>query len=77
MDVPESWMDDAVCTSIDPCIFFSVNYGEQRVAKKFCETCPVKNDCLAYALKHNIEFGIWGGSSRRDRLKIKKNKKDA
>ena len=36
--------------------------GEQRrIAKKLCETCPVINECLNYAMTVNEPFGIWGG----------------
>jgi len=31
-----------------------------------CQFCPVKQDCLDYAIVYD-EFGIWGGLTRKDR----------
>lgn len=38
-------------------------------AKFICSACPVKTDCLIWALLYN-EYGIWGGTSRQDRDKL-------
>lgn len=35
-------------------------------AKQICETCPVKEPCLEYALV-NESYGIWGGMSETER----------
>jgi WhiB family transcriptional regulator, redox-sensing transcriptional regulator len=39
-----------------------------------CRACPVKMDCLAWALDHRIMHGIWGGKSERERARILKAK---
>ncbi len=26
-----------------------------------CVTCPVADECLAYAVQHNYREGLWGG----------------
>lgn len=41
-------------------------------AKQFCAACPVKDACLAYALKYDERFGVWGGTSEKDRFRIKR-----
>ena len=46
----------------------------QKMAKELCSGCPIINECLAFALKHNEPFGIWGGLSPYER-KLLKNKK--
>lgn len=33
----------------------------ENKAKEFCSTCPVKGECLNYAVEHGITTGIWGG----------------
>ena len=45
-----------------------------RKAKEICETCPVKQDCLDWALKHE-DYGLWGGFTpgQRDRIRRTKN----
>jgi len=29
--------------------------------KRLCNTCPIKNDCLEYAIESNQRYGIWAG----------------
>ena len=61
------WMKDGNCTdpSIDPDWFFPdsehENNLEQRIALDMCKDCPVKMNCLGYALKNWPVYGIWGG----------------
>ena len=41
--------------------------AEQNVAKKVCKGCPVRMECLADALDNQVEFGVWGGMTERER----------
>ena len=43
-----------------------------REAKKVCRGCPYRAECLAWALENN-EPGVWGGTSERDRKKMKRS----
>jgi hypothetical protein len=44
--------------------------------KDMCNTiCPIRNQCLAYALKHNETHGIWGGMSYTERKALKRSLK--
>lgn len=38
-------------------------------ALALCEQCPVRDACLAYALEHEIDDGIWGGKTPGQRTK--------
>lgn len=68
---PEPWMDEAVCASIlDDEIWYPPKGGSSRQAKKICSGCPVRAECLAYALTHGEHFGVWGGASERDRYRM-------
>lgn len=70
----EPWMKDALCAQTDPEIFFpdSDSRDDARAdAKKVCESCDVRSDCLIYALTHGERFGIWGGLTPAERRKIK------
>src|SRR3954467_12777307 len=50
----------------DPDELFVVGAAQNR-AKAVCTGCPVRTECLAYALDERIEHGIWGGMTERDR----------
>jgi WhiB family transcriptional regulator, redox-sensing transcriptional regulator len=39
----------------------------QTHAKRICQACPIRTECLADALDHRIEFGVWGGMTERER----------
>ena len=41
--------------------------AEQNKAKQLCSGCPVRTECLAEALDHQIEWGVWGGMTERER----------
>ncbi len=65
-----AWMRTASCRGRSPGEFFpSDGVGVER-AKKLCVQCPVKVECLEYALTYRIEHGVWGGASERERRRI-------
>lgn len=41
-------------------------------ARGLCSVCPVRVDCLQYALDQDIEFGVWGGLSAFQRSQIRR-----
>ena len=68
----EQWQDRALCAQTDPEAFFPEKGGSTREAKKICQRCPVRNECLEYALANDERFGIWGGLSERERRRLKR-----
>ena len=44
-----------------------VRGAEQNKAKQVCAGCPVRTECLAEALDNQIEWGVWGGMTERER----------
>lgn len=69
---PPEWQERALCAQTDPEAFFPEKGGSTREAKRICQGCEVKAECLEYALAHDERFGIWGGLSERERRKLKK-----
>lgn len=68
------WAAGASCREVkDPLIFFSDHPNDIKNAKSVCGGCPVQVECLEHALK-NHEYGIWGGTTERERQKIKRSK---
>lgn len=41
-------------------------------AKDICRTCPVREQCLLYAVALNIEDGVWGGTGEAERRWIRR-----
>lgn len=66
MTMTVDWASTAACREGDPDALF-VQGAEQNVAKKVCKGCPVRMECLADALDNNVEFGVWGGMTERER----------
>jgi WhiB family redox-sensing transcriptional regulator len=71
-DEAPDWQERALCAQTDPEAFFPEKGGSTREAKRICQVCEVKAECLEYALAHDERFGIWGGLSERERRKLKK-----
>ena len=49
--------------------FFSKDFSEKYDAKNLCFSCPVRKDCLQWALEHRQIWGIWGG---KDEIEIRR-----
>ena len=68
-----AWQTDALCSQTDPEAFFPEKGGSTRDAKRICEGCDVRAQCLEYALENDERFGIWGGLSERERRKLRRS----
>ncbi len=53
-----------------------VTGARQREAREFCIVCPVRTECLAHALDQQIEFGVWGGMTERERRAVLRRRPD-
>ena len=72
-----TWRSRAICRDTDPDLFFPIGTTGQALvqidrAKEVCGMCPVKNDCLDYALETNQDSGIWGGLDEEQRRNIRR-----
>ena len=61
---------DLPCRRFDPDLWFADAPAELELAKSLCGDCPVRVECLEYALAHRVEYGVWGGASERERRRI-------
>jgi WhiB family redox-sensing transcriptional regulator len=41
--------------------------ARESLAKRICAECPVRQECLEYALRVREPFGIWGGLNETER----------
>ncbi|MDV6011558.1 WhiB family transcriptional regulator [Haloechinothrix sp. LS1_15] len=72
LEQEQDWQERALCAQTDPEAFFPEKGGSTREAKRICQGCEVRAECLEYALAHDERFGIWGGLSERERRKLRK-----
>lgn len=65
---------DALCTQTDPELFFPERGQANTIAKSICAKCPISLDCLedALTLEPEEDYGIWGGTSARERNILKR-----
>ncbi len=61
------WQDRALCAETDPEAFFIEKGGSSRPAKKVCAACPVRVQCLDFAVREGIAWGVYGGMDERQR----------
>ena len=66
MSLDGDWAARAACRGTDPDALF-VQGAAQNRAKAICMTCEVRTECLADALDNQVEFGVWGGMTERER----------
>jgi WhiB family redox-sensing transcriptional regulator len=73
------WYHDGKCVNLPLAMFFGeenetdtqlIGPGVLHRAQKICGSCPVRAQCLEYALDKHILHGIWSGTSGRTRARI-------
>jgi len=55
---------------MNPAVFFPTDGAGFEAARRVCLECPVRAECLEYALDNHIDQGAWGGTSERERRRI-------
>ena len=71
----EEWLDAGACRSEDPELFFPITSSgpsaqQIAAAKAVCQGCGVQSQCLHYALDSHQSYGVWGGLSEEERLRL-------
>lgn len=74
-EAPDRWQDQAACAGHDPDIWFRGRGGSIEEAREICWGCPVRTDCLQYALDNREIFGVWGGLSEKQRRRIRSKRR--
>lgn len=77
----DDWRDNARCRPTvhkRPEIFYplGLDKGESdtagiAIAKEFCAACPVREACLAEALRLGERWGVWGGMTPAERIRLR------
>jgi WhiB family redox-sensing transcriptional regulator len=70
------WMVEADCQDLPLEMFFPqpgrIGAADAKKAIKVCKACPVRVECLAYAMTFPDRSlpGIWGGTTERERSRM-------
>jgi hypothetical protein len=75
--IPKDWLQKAYCNN-KPTKDFFPGQGDttvKKVIQENCNNCEVKQPCLNYAIKNSIRYGIWGGTSERQRRSLRREYK--
>lgn len=73
-----SWQPIALCRGNHSHLFFPPSSAERKDererresrAKSICTVCPVRLQCLEYAMAIREPYGIWGGLTEAERRTI-------
>jgi WhiB family redox-sensing transcriptional regulator len=67
-----AWQRRGACHG-EPLGWFFPGRGEDvRPEKALCAGCVVRSDCLDYAMADPDLAGIWGGTSERERARLRR-----
>jgi WhiB family redox-sensing transcriptional regulator len=68
----QNWRAYAACAETDPDLWFAAGAIEHKMAKRICRVCPVREQCLAYAMEEPVDHGVWGGLTERERRRYRR-----
>jgi WhiB family transcriptional regulator, redox-sensing transcriptional regulator len=63
----QKWQSQALCRWHRTEQFFRSPTADISAVKVACGACPVRQECLAYALGDETLQVVWGGSTERER----------
>lgn len=73
-----SWWNEGACVGMHPDLFFK---PDRRLKDPFangravCNRCPVREECLEYALENHEQHGLWGGLNLTERRAVQRQRK--
>jgi WhiB family redox-sensing transcriptional regulator len=76
--VQDTWYLSASCRGPESALFFppptieprDVRERRETKAKVICSRCPVRGECLDFALRVREPHGIWGGLTELERRSL-------
>ncbi len=73
MDDEFDWRSLGECRNHDPELFFSGSHPHgDAAAKLVCQSCPVRTECLTYAVVTAQRYGVWGGVGADERALLRR-----
>lgn len=79
------WQDLAACREVDSDVFFppvdvestAERLSREAAAKEICAACPVRTECLEWALSVGESHGVWGGRTESERRHLLVGRRNA
>lgn len=74
LDLMQEVVGEPACSNFPDAFFPEPGHPaiqDMRMAKELCSDCPIKIECLKFALKHT-QIGIWGGMTANERRHFKR-----
>ncbi|MEV6007297.1 WhiB family transcriptional regulator [Streptomyces sp. NPDC051976] len=74
-----NWHSAGACHGMDvedaDAVFFPGPRDHEEIAeaKELCGWCPVRRECLAFALENTLKEGVWGGLTEAERRPLHDN----
>ncbi len=71
------WRALGACRHEDPELFFPIiasgpGLVQTDRAKSVCARCPVRAECLQFAVQTVQDHGVWGGTSEEERRALRR-----
>lgn len=70
---PGAWAENVPCKTRTNIFFPETGTAGIDEARATCATCPAQARCLHLALIDNEQFGVWGGTSVKERRVLRRN----
>ena len=75
----QSWRQAAACRDMGPELFFPPDGPEGRdwdsePARAVCARCPVRGDCLEWAVVSGQRHGVWGGATEEQLRRVRRRR---
>ena len=71
------WQRLGSCRGANSAVFFhpdsergSARQAREATAKRICDSCPVRAECLRHAIQVQEPYGIWGGMGENERRAV-------
>lgn len=76
LDEPQAWRQQAPCgrPEVPNYLFFPARGDTETLerARAVCARCPVHTECLDFALATHQMFGVWAGTSEKQRRQMRR-----
>ena len=72
---PTPWAAQGACRGKPMTLWFPPEGGSVAAGKAICAGCPVRTQCLDYAVAFGVHHGTFGGLSARERADVRRERR--